>query len=81
MLALISFSSIRASTFWYLADGNLVNITSAAGEIKDFFLVGAVFAGSSVAFDQEHALGFDASKSLEIGLRWLCTEPLEPLFF
>jgi hypothetical protein len=43
--------------------------------------VGAVFAGSSVAFDQEHALGFDASKSLEIGLRWPWTEPLEPLFF
>lgn len=81
MLALISFSSIRASTFRYLADGNLVNITSAAGEIKDFFLVGAVFAGSSVAFDQEHALGFDACKSLEIGLRWPWTEPLGPLFF
>jgi hypothetical protein len=81
VLALISFSSIRASTFWYFADGNLVNITSAAGEIKDFFFVGAVFAGSSLAFNQEHALGFDASKSLEIGLRWLLTETLDPLFF
>jgi hypothetical protein len=79
MLALISLSSIRASAFWDLAQSNLVNIASAASEIKDFLFVGAIFTGSSVSIDQEHALGFDTSESLKIAMRGLWAETLEAL--
>jgi TRAP-type C4-dicarboxylate transport system permease small subunit len=51
VLALISLSGIRASTFWNLANRDLVNVSSAASEVKDFLFMGTVFTGSSVSVD------------------------------
>jgi hypothetical protein len=51
MLALISLSSIRASTLWDFANGNLINVASTAGEVEDFLFVSTIFTGSSVSVD------------------------------
>jgi hypothetical protein len=79
MLALISLSSIRASTLWDFANGNLINVASTAGEVEDFHFVSTTFTGSSVSVDQKHPLGLDAAQSLEIGRRCLLAETLETL--
>jgi hypothetical protein len=60
MLALVSLSKIRTSAFRYLADGDLVDIASTAGEIENLFFVGTVFTGSSIAVDEEHTLSSHA---------------------
>jgi hypothetical protein len=62
MLALISLLGVWAGTAWHPANLDLINISSSADNVEDFFLVAIICTGYSLSVNEKHAL---AANSLE----------------
>jgi hypothetical protein len=81
VLALIALSTIWACASRLLGKSELVDITRATSNIKDFLFVSSVLTKAPRPVNQEHALSPDAIQSFEIALRGTPAKDSETLLF
>lgn len=81
MLALIALSAIWTGATRLLGNGDSVDITGRASNVKDFLFVSSILAEAPLSVNQEHSLSFDMIQAFKIGKRSLLAKDAKALLF
>jgi hypothetical protein len=81
MLALIALFAIWTGTMRLLGNGDSVDITSRASNVKDFLFVSFILTDASLSVNQEHSLRLDTIQTFKIGERSLLAKDAKALLF